>query len=97
MAAPTAASTPEAARAGDVVVTHDLSKRYKDVDARQRLNRRVPRHSIFGFLGRNGAGTSTTIELLLGLARLTASRAMVFGHHVVRESVAVRERSGYLA
>ena len=97
MTAQAAPPTPEAARADDVVVTHDLSKRYKGVDALQGLNLRVPRHSIFGFLGPNGAGKSTTIKLLLGLAQPTAGRATVFGHDVVRESVAVRERSGYLA
>ena len=44
MTAPTAPPTAEAARANDVEVTRDLSKRYQGVDALQGLNLRVPRH-----------------------------------------------------
>ena len=56
----------------------------------------MPRHSIFGFLGPNGAGKTTTIKLLLGLIRPTAGSATVFGMDIVRESVAIRARIGYL-
>jgi ABC-type multidrug transport system ATPase subunit len=51
-----------------VISTHGLSKTYKGVNALQPLDLEVARHSIFGFLGSNGAGKSTTIKLLLGLA-----------------------------
>jgi ABC-2 type transport system ATP-binding protein len=57
----------------------------------------VARHSIFGFLGPNGAGKSTTIKLLLGLARPSGGSATIFGQDSVRDSVAIRERVGYLA
>jgi ABC-2 type transport system ATP-binding protein len=57
----------------------------------------VARHSIFGFLGPKGAGKSTTIKLLLGLAKPTGGSATIFGQDSVRDSVAIREKVGYLA
>jgi ABC-2 type transport system ATP-binding protein len=67
------------------------------VVALQGLNLNVPRNSIYGFLGPNGAGKSTTIKLLLGLAKPTSGSASLFGLDSVRDSVAVRQRVGYLA
>lgn len=80
-----------------VIQTNDLSKSYDRVEALKSLNLTVPRHSIFGFLGPNGAGKSTTMKLLLGLIRPTAGTGTVFGHDIVRDSMAVRARTGYLA
>ena len=80
-----------------VISTHGLSKTYRGASALQDLSLTVPRHSIFGFLGPNGAGKSTTIKLLLGLTRPTAGSATIFGLDSVRDSVAIRERVGYLA
>lgn len=82
---------------GYVISTQGLSKRYAGVNALQSLDLHVARHSIFGFLGPNGAGKSTTIKLLLGLARPTGGSATIFGQDSVRESVAIREKVGYLA
>jgi ABC-2 type transport system ATP-binding protein len=80
-----------------VIQTEGLSKQYKEVYALQGLNLHVAQHSIFGFLGPNGAGKSTAIKLLLGLIRPTNGRAAVFGLDSVRDSVAIRQRVGYLA
>ncbi len=80
-----------------VIQTEGLSKQYKDVKALQGLNLQVARHSIFGFLGPNGAGKSTAIKLLLGLIRPSNGRAAIFGLDSVRNSVAIRQRVGYLA
>jgi ABC-2 type transport system ATP-binding protein len=80
-----------------VIDTRGLSKAYKGVNALQGLNLHVARHAIFGFLGPNGAGKSTAIKLLLGLIRPTAGSAAVFGLDSVRDSVAIRQRVGYLA
>jgi ABC-2 type transport system ATP-binding protein len=85
--------TPDTA----VITTDGLTKIYKDTSALQDLSLTVPRHSIFGFLGPNGAGKSTTIKLLLGLTRPTRGSATIFGLDSVRDSVAIRERVGYLA
>jgi ABC-2 type transport system ATP-binding protein len=80
-----------------VISTQGLTKTYKGVNALQSLDLQVPRHSIFGFLGPNGAGKSTTIKLLLGLTRPTNGSATIFGLDSVNDSVAIRERVGYLA
>jgi len=80
-----------------VIQTNGLSKQYRGVNALQRLNLEVAQHSIFGFLGPNGAGKSTAIKLLLGLIRPTGGSAALFGLDSVKDSVAIRQRVGYLA
>ena len=55
-----------------VISTHGLSKDYKTVKALSGLDLSVPHNSIFGFLGPNGSGKTTTIKLLLGLIKPTA-------------------------
>jgi ABC-2 type transport system ATP-binding protein len=79
-----------------VIETHELSKTYKNVQALQSLNLKVHQNSIFGFLGPNGAGKTTTIKLLLGLIRPSAGSASVFGMDIVKQSVEIRARVGYL-
>jgi ABC-2 type transport system ATP-binding protein len=74
-----------------------LGKRYGDIEALAALNLDVPRHTVVGFLGPNGAGTTTAIKILLGLARPTAGSASVFGLDSVHDSLAIRARVGYLA
>src|SRR5215212_978915 len=80
-----------------VIHTHNLSKTYKGARALQSLDLKVARHSIFGFLGPNGAGKTTTIKLLLGLTRPSAGQGTIFGQDIVRDSLAIRTRVGYLA
>jgi len=80
-----------------VIQTTGLTKQYNGVAALQGLNLQVAQHSIFGFLGPNGSGKTTTIKLLLGLTRPTSGTASIFGCDSVRDTVAVRHRIGYLA
>ncbi len=79
-----------------VIETYNLSKTYKEVQALKDLDLTVKQHSIFGFLGPNGAGKTTTMKLLLGLIRPTSGGGTVFGQDIVRDSVAIRSRVGYL-
>jgi len=60
------------------------------------LSIEVNEGEIFGFLGPNGAGKSTTIRLLLGFLHPTAGSGTVLGHDIVRDSVEIRRRIGYL-
>ena len=77
-----------------VIQTTGLSKRYKDRWAVDHLDLRVEQGDIYGFIGQNGAGKSTTLKLLCGLARPTQGEALIFGKPV-RDSVA-RRRVGAL-
>jgi ABC-2 type transport system ATP-binding protein len=80
----------------NAIQTSKLSKHYGDVAAIDRLDLEVRERSIVGFLGPNGAGKTTTIKTLLGLMRPTTGSAQILGCDIVRESVALRERVGYL-
>ena len=74
----------------------DVSKRYGDVTAVDRLDLTVEEGEIFGFLGHNGAGKSTFINVLLDFARPTSGSVSVFGMDCRQRSVAVRKRMGVL-
>lgn len=80
-----------------VVKTNSLSKWYKGVPVLDNLNLSVPKGSIFGFLGPNGAGKTTTMKLLLGLIFPTSGGATVFGRDIVKDSIYIRSRIGYLS
>jgi ABC-2 type transport system ATP-binding protein len=85
---------------GPVLRTVGLTKRYTDfwgrprVTALDNLSLEVQPGEVFGLLGPNGSGKTTTIKLLLGLLRPTAGDAMVFGRSA--EDPAVKARIGYL-
>ena len=72
-----------------VIQTRGLSKRYKDKWAVDHLDLQVEQGDIYGFIGQNGAGKSTTLKLLCGLARPTQGEALLFDRPI-RDSVARR-------
>ena len=82
-----------------VIETVELTKRFDGVDAIRGLNLRVPAGSIFGFLGRNGAGKTSTIKVLLGMVHPTSGAARVFGlaSDAAAASVEIRRRSGFVS
>jgi ABC-2 type transport system ATP-binding protein len=65
-----------------VIETHELTKRYKSFEAVSSLSLRVDGQRITGFLGRNGAGKSTTIKMLLGMTHPTAGAGTVLGRSI---------------
>ena len=79
-----------------VISTEGLSKSFGEVHALKSLDLRVPQKSIFAFLGPNGAGKTTTIKLLLGLLKPTSGSGKILGMDIVRDSVDIRARIGYL-
>lgn len=79
-----------------VIQTDALSKSFGNFVALQDFNLKVAKNSIFGFLGPNGAGKTTAIKLLLGLLKPNSGSGMVFNQDIVKDSLAIRSRIGYL-
>src|SRR5271163_2472835 len=83
-----------------IVETRNLTKVYRDFWGRRKkvalnaLDLRIHKGEIFGLLGPNGSGKTTTIKLLLGLLFPTSGEAFVFGQPAV--DVRKNERIGYL-
>ncbi len=74
-----------------------LTRRFGAFVAVDSLSFDVRRGEIFGFLGSNGAGKSTTIRMLCGLLRPTSGTALVDGIDVARDPEAVKARLGYMS
>lgn len=81
----------------DAVVTENLVKRFGSFVAVDHVSFRVPRGMIFGFLGPNGSGKTTTIRMLLGLLQPSEGRATILGYDCVRETDQIRRRAGYVS
>ena len=79
-----------------LVETHDLTKHYGSVRAVNNLNLSVEEGEIFGFLGPNGSGKTTTILMLLGLTEPTAGSARVTGLDPLQDPLEVKRNVGYL-
>ncbi len=90
--------SPTAESADDAVIEcRGLKKSFGRNLVLDGVDLKVPRGSIFGFLGLNGAGKSTTIRILLGLLRPGGGECRVVGLNPVAEPIAVRQRVGYMA
>ena len=72
----------------------NLTRRYGDFTAVDKINLDIPRGSFYGFLGPNGAGKSTTINMLTGLISPTGGRILVLGNDVVKKPVLVKGMMG---
>ena len=83
-------------RPAPVIETRGLSKRYGETVAVDHLDLAVHAGEVFGMLGPNGSGKTTTILMLLGLTEPTAGEARVLGHDPVREPLEVKRRVGYM-
>lgn len=79
------------------VVTEGLAKAFDRFVAVDHISFSVPRGSIFGFLGPNGSGKTTTIRMLLGLLKPSAGRAEILGFDCERQVEQVRARAGYMS
>jgi ABC-2 type transport system ATP-binding protein len=82
---------------GIVIETQGLCKSFGSIQVIQNVSLSVPKNSIFGFLGPNGAGKTTLIKLLLGLVKPTSGGGTIFGHDMVKDSIEIRRKIGYLA
>jgi ABC-2 type transport system ATP-binding protein len=82
------------AAAKPAVLATGLARRFGEVEAVRGVSFTISEGEVFGFLGPNGAGKTTTIGMLCTLLRPTAGTALVAGHDVVRERLAVRRAIG---
>jgi len=81
----------------NAIEVRDLTRRFGDFVAVNRVSFDVRAGEIFGFLGSNGAGKSTTIRMLCGLLQPTAGTATVGGIDVGRDPEGVKRRIGYMS
>jgi len=81
----------------NAIEVRDLTKRFGDFVAVNHVSFDVRAGEIFGFLGSNGAGKSTTIRMLCGLLRPTSGTATVGGIDVGRDPEGVKRRIGYMS
>lgn len=78
------------------ITAHEISKRFGSVMAVDSLSLSIPKACIFGFLGPNGCGKSTTIRMLTGLLQPTSGKVNVLGYHLPRQAEQLRLKIGYM-
>ena len=89
---------PPFADGEDVAIeARDLTMRFGDFTAVDRVNFRIHRGEIFGFLGSNGCGKTTTMKMLTGLLPPSEGEAWLFGQKADARDIATRRRVGYMS
>ncbi|CAK6481257.1 ABC transporter ATP-binding protein [Peribacillus castrilensis] len=79
-----------------IIMTNELTKKYKKHTSVDGLNLRIERGQIYGFLGPNGAGKTTTIRMLLGLIKPTKGNIEIFGQNLNKNRLQILQRIGSL-
>jgi ribosome-dependent ATPase len=80
-----------------VIVARDLTRRFGDFTAVDRVSFTIERGEIFGFLGSNGCGKTTTMKMLTGLLQPTEGEALLFGAPLAAGGMSARYRVGYMS
>jgi ribosome-dependent ATPase len=78
------------------IEAHDLTMRFGDFTAVDHVSFRIARGEIFGFLGSNGCGKTTTMKMLTGLLPPSEGTARLFGYEVDARDLSTRRRVGYM-
>jgi ABC-2 type transport system ATP-binding protein len=81
----------------NAITANQLTRKFGKFVAVDHISFSVARGEIFGFLGPNGSGKTTTIRMLLGLLRPTSGSASVLGHDITRHTTAVKRNVGYMS
>ena len=81
----------------DAITTDNLTKRFGELTAVDGLTLTVARGELFGLVGSDGAGKTTTMRMLAGIMDPTGGEARVLGRHSVREAEAIKEEIGYMS
>ena len=88
---------PRKSRGGEPVIEAEgLTRRFGDFVAVDHVDFRIERSEIFGFLGSNGCGKTTTMKMLTGLLPVTEGRARLFGRDVAAREGDVRKQIGFM-
>lgn len=82
---------------GPIIRAANLTRRFGELTAVDHFNIEIARGEIFGLVGPDGAGKTTTLRLLCGLVDADEGEAWVAGHNVARELDAVKDQIGYMA
>lgn len=90
-------SSSSSSRPSPAILVRGLTKTFGSFTAVDGIDFEVPAGQIFGFLGPNGSGKTTTIRMLTGTARPDAGQASVLGHDVIRHPDQVKRRIGYMS
>lgn len=80
-----------------MIEVRNLTRRFGTFTAVDGISFNIPRGQIFGFLGPNGSGKTTTIRMLLGLLPPTSGSAFVLGHDVQKQALSIRAKLGYMS
>lgn len=80
-----------------VITANNLTKKFGDFTAVDRISFEVHKGEIFGFLGANGAGKTTAMRMLCGLALPTSGEATVAGYDVYKENEKIKKSIGYMS
>ena len=80
-----------------IIRTRDLTRRFDALTAVDHLNLEIARGEIFGLVGPDGAGKTTTLRVLCGLLDPSEGQAWVAGHDVAKDTQAVKDSIGYMA
>ncbi|WP_318479522.1 ABC transporter ATP-binding protein [Photobacterium leiognathi] len=80
----------------NAIITKDLTRKFGDFVAVDNLNLTVPRGAIYGFLGPNGCGKSTTLRMLTGLLTPTSGNVNILGLDIPQQAEELRLRIGYM-
>ncbi|HTY00127.1 MAG TPA: ABC transporter ATP-binding protein [Bacteroidota bacterium] len=80
-----------------VIVTRELSRAFGDIHAVEKVSLEVGKGEMFGLVGPDGSGKTTTIRLLCGILTPTSGTATVLGYDIVKNPEAVKREIGYLS
>lgn len=80
-----------------IIRTEDLTVRFGNFTAVNRLNLHIEPGQIFGFLGPNGSGKSTTVRVLCGILPPSAGKCYILGHDIAAEKKDIRQKIGYMS
>jgi len=81
----------------NAIEVNNLTKKFGAFTAVDNVNFTVKQGEIFGFLGANGAGKSTTIRMLIGVLEPTSGDALVGGHSIMKDPEMVKRNIGYMS